>query len=544
MGTLLVAATASGASTSGEKHSKERFTAGILTNHVIAADRDGLAIHPVTNERFTNGFAYSNYVEKILRNAEDFFGDPARKTSDPVTVRLLVHVHGGLNDEKDTFERVVRNVPLMTNEAPADLFYPIFFRWPSSLGDTYAEHLLRIRQGRKNQSHFLDTITVPYILVSDVAQAFGKMPITWYYQSVNFKDRYSSGHAWTRGWLQSPQWGAADNKAALRTNPPPTLRFEPEQVVHIARGEFYFSGWERYLKIPLWFVQTPVRMTAGTIGQTSIAEQSWKNMRRRTEQILAPATLYGENVDTDLVNACAAGNFFHILNERIKQRNTNEIRYELTFIGHSMGAIVLNNLLTRYHSEYVEINSLKNIVYMGAACSVNNAVNAIRPLLNEYNPDDPEEDDKRPLLRFYNLTLNRVAEIAETEALGFAPAGSLLEYIDQHLQSPESALDRTMGSEVNILSAIEVFDKRQNFVTYKSFDRNWGRIPMKHGDFSLCPFWKQAFWSSETTTLTNKQIVLNNYGKDWYSRDVAYRRLEPTTKFQIQNQTKPPTGKE
>jgi len=123
-------------------------------------------------------------------------------------------------------------------------------------------------------------------------------------------------------------------------------------------------------------------------------------------------------------------------------------------------------------------------------------------------------------VQFYNLTLNRVAEAAESAAWGLAPRGSLLEYIDQHLEHPQTVLGRTMGSEVNVLAAIRVFQPIMTNSHFKAFDRIEGNMPQEHGDFNKCPFWEKKFWQEDTITgyRPNKQHVLtpiNSYRADW-----------------------------
>jgi hypothetical protein len=95
--------------------------------------------------------------------------------------------------------------------------------------------------------------------------------------------------------------------------------------------------------------------------------------------------------------------------------------------------------------DWATTGSLKNIVYMAAAASVNDTMTSVVPVLRgASNAGKP--------INFYSMSLNRVAEISELHAFGIVPPGSLLVSIDQHYESPESPLQRTMGAEVNVLT--------------------------------------------------------------------------------------------
>jgi hypothetical protein len=283
-------------------------------------------------------------------------------------------------------------------------------------------------------------------------------------------------------------------------------------------SEYYRTTGDSLKDTGLSLVGFPVRVTLGTLGQGTIAQASWKNMKRRTTQIVHPAPLFSKTDAHSSFEQRAAGEFFNILNARATATNTlsAKFKYELYFGGHSMGAMVLNKVFTQYRSDWIESRSLNRIVYMAAACSIGDTLDAIKPLLIAYNTNGVP-------LKFHNLTLNRVAEIAERSMWGFAPTGSLLEYIDQHLENPDAAVNRTMGSEVNILTAIHLFNEVEDHCEFKGFDRDPGRIPAAHSEFNLCPFWRPSFWSKDTQTFVDR----NNYPKKWIKLHPAATNLPP-----------------
>ena len=117
---------------------------------------------------------------------------------------------------------------------------------------------------------------------------------------------------------------------------------------------------------------------------------------------------------------------------------------EITLIGHSMGTIVLNELLRVYPRLPYE-----NIVYMAAASSMSDFYRSVIPLLEK----DKEGDGKKRGLRFYSLLLHPYAEATERFAGGMAPDGSLLEWVDNMYERPKTIFDRTLGKWRNLKMA-------------------------------------------------------------------------------------------
>ena len=489
-------------------------------NHIIRANREGLAIDPLTEEPFQRAEDFAAYMDEIFARAEAF--GRQRSGTNPPVVRLFVHVHGGLNGFDDTQKRM-ELVPIMMRERN-DWYYPVFLVWPSGFFGTYGEHLLSIRQGHKVMPLY-GVLSLPVVLLLDVASAIVTTPRHWLYQVQNSKDRLVAGgflpHA-----LLNRSWRVEDRMVQALTNPPANAPIYQSRYLY-SFGEKVGRGCEDAL-------QAPVRATVGTLLQSTMAQESWRNMNRRTSLLFYPSAMFDLEArdpsrGIEEVQERSGSAFFRALIARIKSSRERGISYEITFVGHSMGAIVLNKLFTEYRRQLIETRAIRNIVYMAAACSINSGVNAIKPLLLAYNTNNGSSNGSsgtpppRPTLRFYNLTLNRVAEISERNAAGLAPCGSLLDNIDDHLESPDTPLDRTLGSEVNILSAVEVFQEVFAFCEFKSFDRMPGHYPTGHGQFHLCPFWRHTFWDKDyfvpEETTKHRPTERNCYPKDWIKQE-------------------------
>jgi len=171
-----------------------------------------------------------------------------------------------------------------------------------------------------------------------------------------------------------------------------------------------------------------------------------------------------------------------------------DIRLDL--IGHSMGTIVINDA-------YRECPNLaaRNIVYMAAACSI-----------RDFQVSTGRYIDKNPRVNFYNLCLHPRAELEESHAWGTPVRGSLLVWIDEFFQSPESFGDRTLGTFENAVIAYKLLPQTSH-VRLKAFPFEADQtspgvgVPRNHGDFTSFKFWHPSFW--ETTC-----AVTASYGRN------------------------------
>ena len=194
-----------------------------------------------------------------------------------------------------------------------------------------------------------------------------------------------------------------------------------------------------------------------------------------------------------LVDQGPPGDLQWFLEELQKRMTANEAgagaKYEVTLIGHSMGAMVINQLLR--HNPDIEC---KNIVFLAAACSIHQFQQCTIPYLEAHRQT-----------QFYNLCLHPTAEVTEADALGVVPRGSLLNWIDEFLNSPQTPLDRTLGNWNNILPAIYVIPREvRPRVCLKAFamtadgstldPETDAEAPQKHGQFTDLHYWEKSFW--------------------------------------------------
>jgi len=462
-----------------------------IKDHILRTDSDGLLVDvdvsKESNSEALHPAKAAEAMQHIICQAEE-----SAKQKNSNKVNILVYVHGGLNSYGSSDNRVPLANDIMSDDEEAS--YPVFLSWPSGPITTWWEHTFRIREGKKANPG-AGLITAPFVFTSDVLTTVGKYPATVFYQLINEKDRIASDSAQSilsHSWEDSNDlFPAGSNNGDLRcsdSTSAPVIELKGKTKANLS--QYCTEGVDSFLRGSGQLITFPIRYTAGSIWHSTFSSAAWDNMKRRAQNITYPTY----ELDSRYTNGLNSGAFFKMLLNRAKYVSPTK-EYQITLIGHSMGTIVLNNVLTRYQSDWVDSDALKNIVYMAGAANIDDSLKALSPVL--------VEKGNRPAPNFYNLTLNRVAEVSETHGLGFIPTGSLLVSIDQHHDNPEHPLKRTIGSEVNVLSSLDVIDEAlsesSSDKVFKAFDRKVGYMPAMHGDFGDIPFWRPSTWKLEAT---------------------------------------------
>ena len=386
------------------------------------------------------------YISRIFKNFDE------KKDKNP-HLQLTIYVHGGLNKMKEAIshanERVVKAM-LDDNK------YPLFISWNSGAFSNYSDHLFLLRRGTLSWSH--GPSSSPFVLVEDLARAVARLPASTYQVlfTLNSKRQDDSVH------------GEEASEAEKRL------------AELIGDGQFKMRGTEHPDNSGLnfrdrWTLFNPLKLVTAPFLD-GLGTGAWNSMLRRTDMVLhkeAPANSPEEQKETET----AASRFL----TRWQDKDLNKhARSEVILIGHSMGAIITNNILTKYQN----IN-FSQIVYMAAACTVKDLEYVIAPYL-----------ERNEEAVFYNLTLNPERDIYENTFYDFLPRGSLLMWIDQTLANVNSFQDRTAGYWFNIVrSAKRTFGEGvRERVHLTKFGINDDGSPQNHGEFDNYPFWKKSFW--------------------------------------------------
>jgi pimeloyl-ACP methyl ester carboxylesterase len=172
------------------------------------------------------------------------------------------------------------------------------------------------------------------------------------------------------------------------------------------------------------------------------------------------------------------------------------VNAQITLIGHSMGAIVINELVDRFPNlPYADI------VVMASAASLRDT----RRVLNRFFEDYREEHEDT---HFYSLMLHPLNDARERQYAGAVPSGSLLFWIDEMYDVPKTPEDKVFGFWPTAKSARRMFGRAvQENMLFRVFSRpqaaeGAATNPIEHGQFNeddTC-FWRPSFWGVTGTT--------------------------------------------
>ena len=460
----------------------------IAYQHIISADADGAAIDPLTRERLdvdgdTRNFR--SYVRGILTGADLV---AVSRPDGGITRRLLIHVHGGLNTHDLGVEAARDKVVRMLGETePDDKYYPVLVTWPSGGANNYWRGLTRVRQG--DEHPYWGAFTAPVFLAIDLAEGLVHLPRTWYYQAA--QDINHAGFT-VSGTPRSPVWRAALARYDDWKSGSP----HADQVV---LGEYGRGVLGQAWRFVTYWTTIPFKLVTTALVLDAPARASWDMQRRGAYNLTHRASDAGPT--SDPIRGPASGAVGVLIDElrchMDEQCQDPWIDYEIVLVAHSMGAIVVNDLLRRDLAAASEGNLLpvSNIVYLSAASSVRETADVIVPYLKR-QAAAAESRGTEPT-RFYNLSLHPSAEADEAYLylLGFPPRGSLLEWIDNFYSRPPTPTDRTMGKWINAMLGHHLFEEVQELVTFKAFHARGG-LPETHSEIHAIPFWKRDAWDA------------------------------------------------
>lgn len=378
-------------------------------------------------------------------------------------------VHGGLVSRSRGLEEAIELTRAMVKDNVLNKYsrYPIFLNWRSGAIDAYADQTWSIRKGKREP--LIGPITAPIELASDLGRGIADTPASGGLEGA----RLVSSIGESINACQSTRGGEIDAAVIC-----PTARGAPPSTETIA-----------------YFVSTPVRILAAPIINGP-GRSAWENMVRRTRN-----PVWREESDEERTGASramltkgAGARLFDAIS--VREQGFDIANYPITLIGHSMGTMVLSDLV-RAHPRL----PYSNIVYMAAAMSIRDFSQTVEPVLQDRpSPALATDASKAPAVRFFNLSLLPKREARELSGYGLLPSGSLLEWIDEMYTPPTTPLDRTLGKWVNVRDIIHTFtpDARGR-MTFKVFGDSPGE-PDKHGDFNevhMC-FWRDSFWNDVT----------------------------------------------
>lgn len=455
-------------------------------------------------------------------------------TTPPDVKRVLIFVHGGMNSEVESLERVVK----LYNQIAQKGWYPLFINWRSSFVSSYLEQLANIRQGE--DVGWTGFFTLPVVLGIDVARSIARAPLVWIAQTANdakavpllsflapkdpnkiaielicaYEYADQEEECQKKTFRKPPicvpfnvRSGDAGPHFPKQEYPNPNRERLNKDAIQISVGEDLRGCSEMDVSFVMYGVTIPSRLLLDP-AVDALGTSAWDNMLRRTRLLFTlddefranPTFLHkarlAKEYEGALANIPRSGGISIFLRQLAERITNDGGKWEITLVGHSMGAIILNQILRE--SMQLELKlPITNIVYMASAASVRDTLDSVLPFL--------QQDDKA---KFYNLTLHPVAEERESYEprafripVGPGPRGSLLVMIDNFLSAPLTYLDRTAGRYENFLLAVHAIPlnlrPRVHIKTFSvgSSDEIRAENPQRHSDFTeRFKFWIEECW--------------------------------------------------
>ncbi len=483
---------------------------------------------------------FDKHLDSIFKGIEKQFKNKTKK-------KVLFYVHGGLNSRSGALERVVDTHWKEDTDKNADKqlykkiiaggYYPIFINWHSGLVSTYGDHLLNIRQGE--DSPVLGAITAPVVFGIDVARSIARAPLVI---TSFLTNDLKTNPSIEEEFFDTTATEIADN-ISKKPNPDPkicentkTPEEKREGKINVYRGEDCRSLGEKTRYSLTYLATLPITRIPFVPFIDGFGTSSWSNMLRRVQLLYnsdreyhsylkdyhqpKEGSLYKRDAK-DYLNIPLSGGLSRFMEKFIEkfqhemvqkdQKDQNDQKgedkkgMEITLVGHSTGANVLNELIRNFGATEQKGKEkpldlpIKNIVYMAAACTVSHFQSTVIPYLLQ-NTDT----------EFHNLTLGRDAEMRD-EYGGITPRGSLLVWIDEFLTNPLTHRERTLGRFDNfMLTAHEIPYSVRNRIHLKTYSTGTtGSVgkenPQHHSDFGeKIKFWKKECWKDTSTDCYRK----------------------------------------
>jgi len=394
-------------------------------------------------------------IENYIRQNKDF-----RKTHpDKTDLKFTLFIHGGLN----TFNSAWGRANLFSSAMLEEGQYPLFIGWNSGPFANYVDHLFGVRKGERRPA--LACFSMPFVLIEDVSRSISHIPVAWYMSVMDPIMVLESVNSKSERDFQVRMERLKDLQVNVNSNHP-------------------FVGVGRSYKT----IFNPIKLVTAAFVD-GFGAGSWDSMLRRTDLVLSRAKAFEGEINKETPNNFADTALTMLLKKlemlQIVQPDGNKYPVRVDLIGHSMGAIVANNILARHSSLRID-----NVVFMGAAARIKDIENGVVPWLLRENNN----------AKFYNLSLDPYREISENTWYDSLPRGSLLHCIDNIFGEINSFKDRTAGGWWNMIrTAEDVFPEKVRQRVYLTRFPIGGEEmgPQKHGEFDEFHFWRRSFWMAE-----------------------------------------------
>jgi hypothetical protein len=368
---------------------------------------------------------------------------------------IIVLVHGG----RVSLEKGYRGTEARAPTILAAGYHPIFVNWNSSGSSTLFTHLFRVRQGQ-DWGPVRGALSAPFVIAAGVGRAVSRAPLNTLHL-VSDHCRVLGGVR--RGTLESAERGSrvcripgvddfrrqqAAFEARFDDAPADTT---PGDSLVVGIGTYDLGAGRAWARLGAALVTAVPQLVTGPIID-GFGSGAFNEMRRRARSTIRSRREYAPNASTEAYYAPPTGAVHALidsLQHLIREAAADSLPVErqrhraLILEGHSMGTIVLDRVLLHFPELPVA-----RIYYLASATTVHELESSVIPFL-----------ERNPRTLFYQGVLHPYADAGEWQPafLDLVPRGSILEWVDDYLSSPETPFDRVSGKWSNIVAAQQVF---------------------------------------------------------------------------------------
>lgn len=445
-------------------------TGPVPADQIVAFDKEGEPID-ASQRRWTGRYerlerdAYDAHLDTVFESL-GAYALARERAGRPKQVAL--YIHGGLNQPGQAMARARERAAQMAEDG----VFGLFVVWDSSLGSCYRDHVFFVRQG--NDWGWWGVPLAPFYFLGDLLRGVARAPVVWasglssFFRSVPRTVTPEEKEIRRRLETRAREVGQAA----------PNLRLGA-QFEEVRIGGDYRTRLQIALQNALWLVTLPTKAVIGPLVE-GVGASAWAMMERRIDLMFVPKQSYGEALSAE---PAGLPRFVRRLRDFVEEHPD----LELMLVGHSMGAIVTNNILTMTDSPRID-----HVVYLAPAASVLDTYQSLGQYLRRH-----------PAVRFHLVTLHPSAETSELQVAGLAPRGSLLVWVDDFLNVPLTPIDRTMGQFENFvitrqLAPLIIPEELENG-TVRVFSVGWEAPepePTTHSGAARVPFWRESLWLS------------------------------------------------
>ncbi len=502
-----------------------RYVSSPPLTHIIMASKRGEPIDPRNYKPFPKSAgSYDHYIDNVFadlvkfcaRKREEQGGKPSEEKKN---CQMLMFFHGGLNTKKGTVQRAVDLDETIDRAG----YYPLFVNWSSSLWSTWWDHLAYVHKGiyTKYTVPFF-----PYVLAADEVRSIARAPEAWTAElrhafppqeaagagalaayrdlvrnpaanKIDVNDLLNKDASKDKVLIDDRDW--ADRwlpKASLVLTLVPKILSPPLLVQAAGTGAWdvlerrtalLFRTEAEFRGVQAKTVREERKKkeggapqngdgpqpSPGTEGAATTAvkatEEKAAEIAKEFDSGAALARFLKRYQDKFLPQFCKNATYDPALNPPAQDPVTpaappEPCKYpiEITLVGHSMGSIVIDQLL-RYEPDL----EVQNIVFMAAATTVEDYRDTVNPYLESH-----------PQTQMYHLVLHPMAEVSERNYFDLTPRGSLLVWIDNYFTDPTTPLGRRVGRFANLVPEAHVHRCQNPLAASSQGLPGWRRPPV------------------------------------------------------------------